>query len=105
MAMITDFTYSSPLKLALLDNLAQFLPIKRSNEAPKAAAVAITIYEDQNEAAVIITKRSPRLNAHTGQWAIPGGRLDKGESCHSGKGHQGRTFRSASLRLEISGKW
>lgn len=27
-----------------------------------------------------ITKRSPRLRAHAGQWALPGGRVDAGES-------------------------
>lgn len=27
-----------------------------------------------------ITKRSPRLRAHAGQWALPGGRVDPGES-------------------------
>lgn len=30
--------------------------------------------------AVLLTRRAARLNAHAGQWAIPGGRLDKGES-------------------------
>ena len=30
--------------------------------------------------AVLLTRRAARLNAHAGQWAIPGGRLDPGES-------------------------
>ncbi|MEA3216027.1 MAG: hypothetical protein QOJ19_2183 [Acidimicrobiia bacterium] len=30
--------------------------------------------------AVLLTRRAARLNAHAGQWAIPGGRLDKGEN-------------------------
>jgi 8-oxo-dGTP pyrophosphatase MutT (NUDIX family) len=30
--------------------------------------------------AVLLTRRAPRLNAHAGQWAIPGGRIDEGET-------------------------
>ena len=30
--------------------------------------------------AVLLTRRAARLNAHAGQWAIPGGRIDHGES-------------------------
>jgi 8-oxo-dGTP pyrophosphatase MutT (NUDIX family) len=31
-------------------------------------------------AAVVLCRRAPRLNAHAGQWALPGGRVDAGES-------------------------
>jgi 8-oxo-dGTP pyrophosphatase MutT (NUDIX family) len=31
-------------------------------------------------AAVLLTRRSPRLQAHAGQWALPGGRVDPGET-------------------------
>jgi 8-oxo-dGTP pyrophosphatase MutT (NUDIX family) len=30
--------------------------------------------------AVLLTRRSPRLRAHRGQWALPGGRLEPGEA-------------------------
>jgi 8-oxo-dGTP pyrophosphatase MutT (NUDIX family) len=30
--------------------------------------------------AVLLTRRAARLNAHAGQWAIPGGRIDDGET-------------------------
>jgi 8-oxo-dGTP pyrophosphatase MutT (NUDIX family) len=30
--------------------------------------------------AVLLTRRAPRLNAHGGQWALPGGRVDSGET-------------------------
>ena len=30
--------------------------------------------------AVLLTRRAPRLRAHGGQWALPGGRLEAGES-------------------------
>lgn len=31
-------------------------------------------------AAIILTRRAPRLNAHAGQWALPGGRVDAEEA-------------------------
>jgi 8-oxo-dGTP pyrophosphatase MutT (NUDIX family) len=48
--------------------------------ALKRAAVALTVFEYENEAAIIVTKRTPRLKDHGGQWALPGGRIDEGES-------------------------
>jgi 8-oxo-dGTP pyrophosphatase MutT (NUDIX family) len=33
-----------------------------------------------NEAAVLVTRRAARLQAHAGQWALPGGRVEPGES-------------------------
>jgi 8-oxo-dGTP pyrophosphatase MutT (NUDIX family) len=42
----------------------------------RAAAVALVASED----GVLLTKRAPRMRAHPGQWALPGGRLDAGES-------------------------
>ena len=31
-------------------------------------------------AAFMLTRRAPRMNAHAGQWAFPGGRIDDGET-------------------------
>ncbi|MGB3810827.1 MAG: CoA pyrophosphatase [Parvibaculum sp.] len=46
----------------------------------KRAAVAITIVPHGNSAAFLLTRRAPRLNAHGGQWALPGGRIDGNET-------------------------
>jgi len=48
----------------------------------KAAAVAVVVIgaPDGDDAGVILTKRAPRMRAHPGQWALPGGRLDAGET-------------------------
>ncbi len=35
---------------------------------------------DHGEACFVLTRRAPRLSAHAGQWALPGGRLDAGEN-------------------------
>jgi 8-oxo-dGTP pyrophosphatase MutT (NUDIX family) len=44
------------------------------------AAVAICIVEEDGEPAFLLTRRSARLSTHKGQWALPGGSLDKGET-------------------------
>jgi 8-oxo-dGTP pyrophosphatase MutT (NUDIX family) len=50
-------------------------------EDRRPAAVAVTLVAgDGGEAAFLITRRAARLRAHSGQWALPGGRIDAGES-------------------------
>lgn len=44
------------------------------------AAVAMTVVADERGAAAfVITRRVSSLRKHSGQWALPGGRLDEGE--------------------------
>lgn len=58
-------------------------PISDSEARP--AAVAVTLVPDpEGRACFILTRRAPRLNRHGGQWALPGGRLDEGESAEEG---------------------
>lgn len=59
------------------------LPDGEAHRSLKRAAVAITLIEaetDAGEAAFLLTKRTSKLRAHGGQWALPGGRCDEGES-------------------------
>lgn len=56
-----------------------------SCDAPelKRAAVVITLVDagdGSGESAFLLTKRVPRMRAHAGQWALPGGRCDPGET-------------------------
>src|ERR1700754_1503708 len=49
----------------------------------KRAAVAIVLVEaDDADAgtALVLTRRASKLRSHGGQWALPGGRCDKGET-------------------------
>ncbi len=49
----------------------------------KHAAVAIALIEtrdDSGDAAFLLTRRADSLRAHGGQWALPGGRCDGGET-------------------------
>src|SRR5262249_42675871 len=47
----------------------------------RPAAVAVVLLPDaEGGAAFLLTRRAPGLRAHAGQWALPGGRMDPGES-------------------------
>jgi 8-oxo-dGTP pyrophosphatase MutT (NUDIX family) len=48
---------------------------------PAAVAMVLTAADDgSGEAAFLLTRRAERLRAHAGQWALPGGRCDPGET-------------------------
>jgi 8-oxo-dGTP pyrophosphatase MutT (NUDIX family) len=64
---------------------ADFARLPASEPAPalKRAAIAIALVEagDQSEeTALLLTLRAAGLRAHRGQWALPGGRCDAGET-------------------------
>jgi 8-oxo-dGTP pyrophosphatase MutT (NUDIX family) len=46
----------------------------------KSAAVALAVVEDANGPGIVVTKRPDTMRSHPGQWALPGGRVDAGES-------------------------
>jgi 8-oxo-dGTP pyrophosphatase MutT (NUDIX family) len=47
----------------------------------RPAAVAVVLLPDeQGRACFLLTRRADRLRAHARQWALPGGRLEPGES-------------------------
>lgn len=46
---------------------------------PSAVAVAL-VTDEQDRVCFLLTRRSPRLRAHSGQFALPGGRIDAGET-------------------------
>lgn len=61
-------------------HLARFERMPGAGAGLKAAAVAIAVTtDDAGRPAFFLTRRAPRLNSHSGQWALPGGRLDPGE--------------------------
>lgn len=75
-----NFSYSDDLRQELMTKVAAFKDRRQPQEQLKHAAVALAIYDNDGEAALIVTKRSHRLRAHKGQWALPGGRIDEGET-------------------------
>jgi 8-oxo-dGTP pyrophosphatase MutT (NUDIX family) len=59
------------------------LPARDASAGLKQAAVAVTLLEADEasgEAAFLLTKRARSLRQHKGQFALPGGRLDVGET-------------------------
>jgi 8-oxo-dGTP pyrophosphatase MutT (NUDIX family) len=49
--------------------------------ARRHAAVAVVLLPDERgEASFVLTRRAGGLRRHAGQWALPGGRLDPGET-------------------------
>jgi len=61
-------------------NLARFRRIGADRPDLKAASVAVCILPAAAGDVLLITRRAPGLRAHAGQWALPGGRRDPGES-------------------------
>lgn len=61
-------------------NLAGFQRIEAVRPELKSASVALTIVVVDGVSSLLITRRAPSLRAHAGQWALPGGRRDAGES-------------------------
>lgn len=61
-------------------HLAAFERLGLALEGRRAAAVALTLVgDDEGRPCFLLTRRAPRLRAHGGQWALPGGRVDPGE--------------------------
>jgi 8-oxo-dGTP pyrophosphatase MutT (NUDIX family) len=59
------------------------LPASEPTPALKRAAVVIALVEAGDASAgtaLLLTLRAARLRAHRGQWALPGGRCDEGET-------------------------
>ena len=76
-------------------NLRRFDRWRLGEPHHRAAAVAVVVAEEGHgadlpdlarhaqwspAAALVLTRRSQRLRNHAGQWALPGGRIDEGET-------------------------
>jgi 8-oxo-dGTP pyrophosphatase MutT (NUDIX family) len=77
--------YDQALRARLEHGLRTFereTPVLSQDAVLKRAAVAVTVIEadDQGGAAFVLTRRTSKLRNHAGQWALPGGRLDEGET-------------------------
>jgi 8-oxo-dGTP pyrophosphatase MutT (NUDIX family) len=78
---LLPITFDETLRSAISERLQGWQIAPRETHALKRAAVAIIITDaGDGTAALILTKRSRGLNNHAGQYALPGGRLDPGES-------------------------
>ena len=53
---------------------------RREDPVGRPAAVLCTLFEEDGEAHVILTRRSHHMRAHTSQISFPGGQLEAGEA-------------------------
>jgi 8-oxo-dGTP pyrophosphatase MutT (NUDIX family) len=65
-----------------------------------AVAIIVAASEDAAEAAVLLTRRPKHLNRHAGQYALPGGRMDPGETAEAAALRE--TAEELGLHLEQS---
>jgi 8-oxo-dGTP pyrophosphatase MutT (NUDIX family) len=77
--------FDADLESRVRANLAAHSRLAVPLEGRRHAAVAVTLVADADSAACfVLTRRAPRLNAHAGQWALPGGRVEPDESAIDG---------------------
>jgi len=85
-----SYPFTPEFRDAVAERCRDFPRIEYVGPELKRSAVAITLVDagdGSGEAAFLLTRRAPKLRAHAGQWALPGGRCDPGE-----------TLREAALR-------
>ncbi len=88
-------TTGADLRGLLLARLSQFDLLGQPAEGRRHAAVALAVTEEGHGAdleglprhphwsevpALLLTRRAQTLRSHAGQWALPGGRIDTGET-------------------------
>ena len=71
-----------PLNERIEQNLAGFERISQAGESSTGASVMVLVTRtpDTQEGSVVLTRRAKTLRRHAGQYALPGGRVDPGET-------------------------
>jgi 8-oxo-dGTP pyrophosphatase MutT (NUDIX family) len=78
---MTPVAFDAELRARLTENLARSTLAPLAERGLKRAAVCVIVTDDgSGEAALVLTRRAEHLSTHSGQFALPGGRLDRGES-------------------------
>ncbi|HXQ17848.1 MAG TPA: CoA pyrophosphatase [Caulobacteraceae bacterium] len=78
-----NYPFSPAFRGTLSQRCVGFPRIAHDGEGLKRAAVALALVQADDgsgEAAFLLTRRAAKLRAHAGQWALPGGRCDPGET-------------------------
>src|SRR5689334_576124 len=81
--MGADFRFDLALRERLAANLAAFAPRTLPADGLRHAAVGVVLLADvdaSGRACFVLTRRLATLRRHAGQWALPGGRLEVGET-------------------------
>jgi 8-oxo-dGTP pyrophosphatase MutT (NUDIX family) len=73
--------YDEALRERVAGNIARFPRRAHPGAGLRPAAVALALLPDADaRPCFVLTRRAAKLRAHKGQWALPGGRLDAGET-------------------------
>jgi mutator protein MutT len=73
--------YDDDLAERLRGNISGFERVAASAAGLRPAGVAVAVCGDaEGRACFLITRRSSKLKRHAGQWALPGGRIEEGET-------------------------
>lgn len=75
---MATFLFGDDLRARLGANLASF--DVQPSEGGRAAAVVVAVVPKKRQAAFILTRRPSHLKNHPGQYALPGGRIEPGET-------------------------
>jgi 8-oxo-dGTP pyrophosphatase MutT (NUDIX family) len=71
------------LRASIAAHLAEFDRVAVVRPDLKQASVAVCVLSPPAGGTLLITRRARGLRSHAGQWALPGGRRDQGESIES----------------------
>ncbi len=75
------WTLDQPLRALVKDRLTAFEVRETGDDGLRRAAVAIVLTgRPDGQAAILLTLRPPRMGRHAGQYALPGGKVDTGET-------------------------
>jgi 8-oxo-dGTP pyrophosphatase MutT (NUDIX family) len=78
---VKQLRFDDGLRAAITRNLALCAATPLRARALKRAAVCVILTDDgEGGAALVLTLRAKHLSAHSNQYALPGGRIDAGES-------------------------
>jgi 8-oxo-dGTP pyrophosphatase MutT (NUDIX family) len=76
--------FGEELRARARSHLAGFERRAHPSGGRRPAAVALVLLpDDEGRACFVLTRRADRLRAHARQWALPGGRIDAGESAEA----------------------
>ncbi|HEX3406215.1 MAG TPA: CoA pyrophosphatase [Caulobacteraceae bacterium] len=77
------FPFAAAFRESLAAQCLAFPRLAHDDPGLRRAAVALTLVkadDGSGETAFLLTRRAAELRAHGGQWALPGGRCDAGET-------------------------
>lgn len=78
---MNDLRFTPRLRATIAERLASFEWHRQPPEDHHQAAVVLAVVPGEDgEAAVVLTRRASGLRRHSGQFALPGGRIDDGET-------------------------